>query len=108
MTDLHARYVRAQQRFDHRDFRGAAELLAELVDQTDLVHGVADARLLLARAYYHSAQLKAAEREARRLLDDDPTDGYAALLLARTLQRGNRREEAEPYLRRAEALGVAG
>ncbi|MPZ61342.1 MAG: hypothetical protein GEU93_08600 [Propionibacteriales bacterium] len=57
-------------------------------------HGLTGVRMLLARCYYHSAQLGRTEAAARRLLAEDPTDAYAALLLARTLQRGSRHDEA--------------
>lgn len=103
------RYNTAQALFEARDYRGAARLLVEVLDDAasdlDIRHGLAEARLLLARAYFHSAQLNAAEREARRLVDDDPTDGYAALLLGQTLKRAGRGEESAGWLRRAEALG---
>jgi Flp pilus assembly protein TadD len=65
-------------------------------------------RLLLARAYYHSAQLGRAETAARAVLADDPTDDYAALLLARTLERSSRKDEAAGALRVATALGAPG
>ena len=38
---------------------------------------------------------------------DAPADGYAHLLLGRTLQRGSRHDEATPHLRLAAAMGVA-
>ncbi|MEJ2871051.1 tetratricopeptide repeat protein [Actinomycetospora sp. OC33-EN08] len=64
-------------------------------------------RTLLARAYYHSAQLRRAEEQARRLVADRPDDGYAQLLLGRSLQRQGRHDEASAPLRLAAALGVA-
>ena len=66
------------------------------------------ARLLLARAYYHSAQLRRAEETTRSILRDDPVDAYAALLLARTLERSGRRDEAARALALATALGAPG
>ena len=42
----------------------------------------------------------------RALLADDPTDAYASLLLARTLERGSRHDEARAAFRVAEALGA--
>ena len=103
------RFRWAEDLFSQRDYRGAAKVLEEIVaSATDEAgHGLADARTLLARSYYHSAQLRRAEATARELLADDPTDGYAALLLARTLERGNRRDEAAPFRSLAIALGAA-
>ncbi|MDL5158743.1 tetratricopeptide repeat protein [Actinomycetospora termitidis] len=63
-------------------------------------------RTLLARAYFHSAQLHRAEEQARRLVADRPDDGYAQLLLGRTLQRQSRHDEAAGPMRLASALGV--
>lgn len=60
-------------------------------------------RLLLARAYYHSAQLSRAERELRAILERWPVEDYAQLMLGRTLERQGRAAEAAPYLRIAAA-----
>jgi FMN reductase len=96
-------YARAQLFFDSKAYSDAALILAPIV-KAEPAHGAA--RLLLARAYYHSAQLRRAEEELRRVLDADPVDGYARLMLARTLERqGGRAEEAATQLRLAEALG---
>nr|WP_042376582.1 tetratricopeptide repeat protein [Streptacidiphilus melanogenes] len=96
-------YARAQLFFDSRAYSDAALILAPIVD-AEPAHGAA--RLLLARAYYHSAQLRRAEEELRRVLDADPVDGYARLMLGRTLERqGGRAAEAATQLRLAEALG---
>ncbi len=62
-------------------------------------------RLLLARAYFHSAQLGRAERVVRAVLADDPDEPYANLVLGRTLQRLGRHAEATPHLAMAELLG---
>ncbi|WP_405486545.1 tetratricopeptide repeat protein [Streptomyces sp. NBC_00096] len=61
-------------------------------------------RLLLARAYYHSAQLSRAELELRAILDRWPVEDYAQLMLGRTLERQGRAAEAAPYLRIAAAM----
>jgi hypothetical protein len=105
------RYRWAEDLFAHRDYRGAARVLEALLDEAaerpdDVGHGLAEPRLLLARAYYHSAQLRRAEATVRALLADHPTDAYAALLLARTLERGSRHDEAGAAFRVAEALGA--
>lgn len=88
--------------FDTGDYAAAARLLATVVDE---VPGQAAPRLLLARAYYHSAQLKKAEAQLRELIDRHPVEHYAHLMLGRTLQRQGRKEEAESWLRMAAAFG---
>ena len=98
---LSERFERAQLFFDAGDFITASRMLAELV--TEVPDEVAT-RLLLARAYYHSAQLRRAEAELRTVLEQDPAEAYAHLLLGRTLQRQSRHTEAAPYLRLATAM----
>lgn len=94
----------AEDLFAERDYRTAARHLTEVVAADPRN---ASAQLLLARAYYHSAQLRGAERAARAVLELDPTDAYAHLLLARTLQRANRADEATGHLALAEAMGLS-
>lgn len=96
-------YERAQLFFRFGDYITAAQILATVV--ADAPSELAP-RLLLARAYYHSAQLKKAEAELRLVIEQCPTDDYATLMLGRTLQRQSRHGEARPYLRLAEALGA--
>jgi predicted Zn-dependent protease len=104
------RYRRAQSLFEARDYRGAARELEQLLAGLgpEVLHDASAARLLLARAYFHSAQLRRAEETSRAILRDDPVDAYAALLLARTLERSGRRDEAAPALALATALGAPG
>ncbi|MBO0873553.1 MAG: tetratricopeptide repeat protein [Pseudonocardia sp.] len=99
------RVERARMFFDAGDFITASRMLGELVAEMpdDL-----ELRLLLARAYYHSAQLGRAERELRVVLERDPVADYAHLLLGRTLQRQSRHDEALKYLRLAEAMSGFG
>ena len=102
----HDRWVRAQALFDERAYREAAVLLAELLeDAADVGHELTDVRLLLARSLYHSAQLNGAIKVATELLDHDPNEPYAHLLVGRSLQRQGRGDEAQPHLRLAELLG---
>ena len=64
-TDMAERYERARGLFEDGEYQAAAEALATLVDESALappVHGTTELRLLLARSYYHSAQLGRAER----------------------------------------------
>ncbi|KUH40040.1 MULTISPECIES: tetratricopeptide repeat protein [Streptomyces] len=97
------RWERAGRFFAAKDYLTAAGLLDGLVREFPEQDA---ARLLLARSYYHSARLGRAEAELRALLDRDPADAYAHLLLGRTLERQGRAAEAGPYLRIAELWGV--
>ena len=102
----HDRWLRAQALFEQRSYREAAVLLTELIETAgDVGHELTDARLLLARSLFHSAQLDGTIRVAGELLEHDPNEPYAHLLLGRALQRQGRRDEAQPHLRLAELLG---
>jgi len=95
------RWERARLFFDAEDYAGAARVLTGLVEEVPEQTGP---RLLLARAYYHSAQLRRAEAELRIIVQRDPVEHYARLMLGRTLQRQARHDEAAPPLRIAAAL----
>jgi FMN reductase len=95
------RWERAELLFEEKGYGEAAKLLAGIV--AEFPEHVA-ARLLLARAYYHSAQLRRAETELRAVIDRDPVEHYAHLMLGRTLERQGRHQEAAPWLRMAGAL----
>ena len=92
------RWERANARFEARDYIGAAQLLAAVVDEAPEQTA---SRLLLARAYYHSAQLRRAEEQLRELIERNPVEHYAHVLLARTLERQGRHEEAVRWRRLA-------
>ncbi|GGV20623.1 hypothetical protein GCM10010260_70780 [Streptomyces filipinensis] len=95
------RWERARRFFEAKDYAGAARVLTGLVEEAPEQTGP---RLLLARAYYHSAQLRRAEAELRFIVAREPVEHYARLMLGRTLQRQGRHEEAERQLRIASAL----
>ncbi|MGW4275785.1 tetratricopeptide repeat protein [Streptomyces seoulensis] len=95
------RWERARMFFDARDYAGAARVLDRLVEEVPEQTGP---RLLLARAYYHSAQLRNAEDQLRLIVERDPVEHYARLMLGRTLQRQGRHEEAATHLRIASAF----
>lgn len=102
----------AEDLFEHRDYYTAAAVLQHLVDTHPDERDLGAARELLARSYFHSAQSGRAADVARDLLDRDPGNAYAALLLARSLQRtaGSdeaRRVEARAVRRLAEAMSPA-
>ena len=94
-------YGIAQQRFESRDYRGVIRVLADVVEQTPDEVGP---RMLLARAYYHAALLAPAEKNLREILERDPTEWYAHLMLARTLERLSRADEAIPHRRIVAAM----
>lgn len=103
---VHDRWVRAQAMFEERAYREAAVLLTELLDDPgEVVHELTDVRLLLARSLFHSAQLDGTIRVATELLEHDPNEPYAHLLVGRALERKGRKDEAKPHLRLAELLG---
>ncbi|MEV1115322.1 tetratricopeptide repeat protein [Actinosynnema sp. NPDC049800] len=83
------------------DPSGAARYLAEAAE-----HVPTDRTVLteLALAHFQSAALGKAERVLTALVDLDPSDGYARLLLGRTLSRQSRHAEALPQLRLAAAI----
>lgn len=100
----------AEELFSDRDYYGAAEILRHLVEthgqSHEQSHELGAVRELLARSYYHSAQLGRAVEAAREALAHEPTNSYVALLLARSLERSSRLEEADRARRLAEALGA--
>ncbi|MFD5622604.1 tetratricopeptide repeat protein [Streptomyces yangpuensis] len=95
------RWARAQLFFEAREYATAARILEPLAGE---VPEQLAPRLLLARAYYHSAQLSRAERELRAVLERWPVEDYARLMLGRTLERLGRSDEARPHLRMAAAM----
>lgn len=101
--DLLEEYRRATLFFEAGDPVEAARLLEPIVAAEP---GNLSVRELLARAYYHSAQLGRAEEQLRELVARHPTDHYAHHVLGRTLERLNRPAEALPHLRLAAAMQV--
>lgn len=97
MTD----YERARIFLETGDPAQAARLLAPVAETEARNVSV---RLLLARAYYHSAQLRRAEAEFRAVIELDPVEDYALFGLGRTLERQSRPAEALPHFRLAAAM----
>ena len=100
--DLHSEFLGADLHLAMGQPIEAARLLEPIVEAEPANEAALE---LLARAYFHSAQLRRAEEAARQVIDEDPQDAYAHLLLGRTLQRTGRAEEARRSLRLAELLG---
>lgn len=61
-------------------------------------------QLVLGRAYLFSAQFRRAELAFLRVLELDPSDHYARLVLGRTLQRQGRLKEARTQLQMAATM----
>nr|WP_202481548.1 tetratricopeptide repeat protein [Streptomyces sp. SID5594] len=87
--------------FEAKEYLTAARILGGLVEEAP--EQVAP-RLLLARSFYHSARLGRAEEELRAVLELDPVESYARLMLGRTLERQGRQTEAATQLRMAAAF----
>lgn len=94
-------YERARISFEMGNPAEAARLLAPLAEEEPRNVSV---RLLLARAYYHSAQLRRAESEFRAVTELNPVEDYAWFGLGRTLQRQSRHSDALPCLRIAASM----
>lgn len=90
------RWAMAEERFAGRDYRGASRLLVEIVTAQPTNFS---ARLLLARSYFHAALLQKAYEQCVLLLDQNPTEPYAQLLMLRTCERLGRKDEAEKHRR---------
>lgn len=101
--DLTQTYDRATFLFENKQFAKAAELFARLVEEEP---DHLESRMWLAQSYYHSAQLRRAEETLTVVVGRWPTEAYAHLLLARTLQRAGRAEEGRQHLLLAEAMGL--
>jgi predicted Zn-dependent protease len=100
MSEL-SEYERAQIFLEMGDPAQAARLLEPVAAEEP--HNVS-VRLLLARAYYHSAQLRRAEAEFRVVTELDPVEDYARFSLGRTLERQSRHTEAVTHFRLAAAM----
>ncbi len=97
----------AEDLFAERDYYGAAKMLEGLLaDAGEMEPYLGQVRELLARSYYHSAQVHKAVEASRAALEFEPDNAYLTLLLSRSLERAGQREEADTYRRIADALGA--
>ncbi|BFV59771.1 tetratricopeptide repeat protein [Kitasatospora sp. CMC57] len=95
-------YQRAGLFFESKDYSGAAGILAPIVEAEPENRAAVE---LLARSYFHSAQLSRAEQAFRRLIELDPGNGWAYEVLGRTLERRGQADEAARYRKLARAMG---
>ena len=102
--DLHSEFLRADLFLNMGQPAEAARILGAVVDAEPRNEAALE---LLARAYYHSAQLGPAEETLSRLVELAPSNGWARRALARTLERQHRGAEAAVHHRMADALGAA-
>ncbi|WP_274557154.1 tetratricopeptide repeat protein [Streptomyces spiramyceticus] len=95
------------------DYRAAEHLLAardpqgavKLLDSVIAAHPEnTAARLLRARAFFASAQLRLAELEFQLVLEREPDNAFAHFALARTYERRARDDRAKRHFRLAAAL----
>jgi Flp pilus assembly protein TadD len=91
-----------EELLDSRYPRDAARVLQRVVDEAP---ENASAWELLARAYFAAAQLAPAERAFRRLIELEPTSGWAHTALGLTLDRQSRHREGAAMPRVAAAMG---
>lgn len=101
MTDTLELLERGRRYREAGDPSTAARILSEVVDAAPDNRAVLTE---LALAHFQSAAPRPAEEVARRLVELDPSDSYARLLLGRALARQNRHAEAVPELRLAAAM----
>jgi len=80
------------------------EALRALRPVLDIAEDKPSVQLLLGRAYLFSAQFRRAENAFLRVLELDPSDHYARLVLGRTLQRQGRLEEARSQVQMAATM----
>lgn len=101
MTAIIDRVRLAEAYLEGGDPLQALDMLEPLHEELD---GHSAGQLLLARAYYHSAQLGRAQATLEHLVELAPTDHYARFLLGRTLERRNRPAEALTHYQLALAM----
>ncbi|MDT8911389.1 tetratricopeptide repeat protein [Amycolatopsis sp. PS_44_ISF1] len=104
LPDGEARFHAFRRAEDLVERRRPLDALKALEPLLDVEQDKPSVQLLAGRAYFHSAQLRRAERAFTKVLELDPTDHYARFVLGRTLQRLGRFAEALAQLRMASAM----
>ncbi|MGH1561534.1 tetratricopeptide repeat protein [Mumia sp. DW29H23] len=98
---LYDRFRRAEEMVANRHPRDAIKMLTGVVEEEP---NHAAAWELLGRAYFAAALLEPAEKAFRRLIELEPTSGWAHVALGLTLDRQSRHREGAAYHRMAAAL----
>ena len=101
MTDVFSLYRGAQHGLAAGDPRHAVAMLELALDD---MPGDLGLLRLYARALFEFASLGRAEQVAREVLERSPGDAETMVLLASTLRRSGRRDEAATWQRLAELL----
>lgn len=87
--------------------RRPLEALRVLEPVLDVAADKPSVQLLAGRAYLFSAQFRRAELAFLRVIELDPSDHYARLVLGRTLQKQGRLREAQTQLKIAATMHPA-
>ncbi|KAA1425390.1 tetratricopeptide repeat protein [Mumia zhuanghuii] len=98
---LYDRFRRAEEMLAQRHPGDAIKMLKGVVEQEP---NNAAAWELLGRAYFAAALLRPAEDAFRRLIELEPTSGWAHVALGLALDRQSRHREGAVYHRMASAL----
>jgi Flp pilus assembly protein TadD len=101
MTDVLALFRGAQQGLAAQDPRHAVSMLELALEE---LPGDLGLLRLYARALYEFASLGRAEEVARAVLERAPADAETMVLLAATLRRTGRKDEAAVWQRLADLL----
>jgi Flp pilus assembly protein TadD len=100
--DSYDAFRKAEELLDSRYPRDAVRVVRRVVEDEP---GNAAAWELLGRAHFAAAQLTPAEQAFRRLIELEPTSGWAHTALGLTLGRQSRPDEAATMHRLATAMG---
>ena len=100
--DSYDAFRKAEELLDSRYPRDAVRVVRRVVEHEP---GNAAAWELLGRAHFAAAQLTPAEDAFRRLIELEPTSGWAHTALGLTLDRQSRADEAATMHRLAGAMG---
>lgn len=101
--DVFDAFRKGEELLDSRFPRDAVRVLRKVVDAEP---NNASAWKLLGRAHFAAAQLKPAEQAFRRLIELDPTYGWAQTALGLSLDRQSRHDEGAVHHRLATAMGM--
>lgn len=103
--DLFDAFRLGEELLESRFPRDAARVVRKVTESDP---GNASAWELLGRAHFAAAQLAPAETAFRRLVDLEPTSGWAHTALGLTLDRQSRHREGAVLHRMAAAMGESG